>query len=130
MIYCRIGVLLKAGQSDENRCKPGLRNGNFQIPLDILFICSFIFSISFILSLKCCLIANFSGLVLNWLTFTFQKCRSKLKALYMYDGGFYTYSIFALMFWETRRSDFGVSMSHHVATAFLIVLSYIFRLVY
>lgn len=45
----------------------------------------------------------------------------------MYAGGFYTYSIFALIFWETRRSDFGVSMGHHVATAILIVLSYIFR---
>jgi ceramide synthetase len=45
----------------------------------------------------------------------------------MYTGGFYTYSIFALIFWETRRSDFGVSMAHHVATAMLIVLSYIFR---
>ncbi|CAH9110686.1 unnamed protein product [Cuscuta epithymum] len=56
-----------------------------------------------------------------------QKYKSKLKALYMYAGGFYTYSIFALIFWETRRSDFGVSMSHHIATAVLIVLSYIFR---
>ncbi|KAK4479850.1 hypothetical protein RD792_015393 [Penstemon davidsonii] len=51
----------------------------------------------------------------------------KLKGLYLYAGGFYTYSIFALIFWETRRSDFGVSMSHHVATFILIVLSYIFR---
>ncbi|KAJ6814265.1 ASC1-like protein 1 [Iris pallida] len=56
-----------------------------------------------------------------------QKIKLKLKAVYMYAAGFYTYSIFALMFWETRRSDFGVSMSHHVATAILIVLSYIFR---
>ncbi|ONK79386.1 uncharacterized protein A4U43_C01F5830 [Asparagus officinalis] len=56
-----------------------------------------------------------------------QKIKLKLKAVYMYAAGFYTYSIFALMFWETRRSDFGVSMSHHVATAVLIVLSYIFR---
>ncbi|GKB20649.1 LAG1 longevity assurance homolog 3-like protein [Tanacetum coccineum] len=30
----------------------------------------------------------------------------KLKGLYMYTGGFYRYSIFALIFWETRRSDF------------------------
>jgi len=45
----------------------------------------------------------------------------------MYAAGFYTYSIFALMFWETRRSDFGVSMSHHVASVILIVLSYILR---
>ncbi|XXG55281.1 hypothetical protein AAC387_Pa03g2980 [Persea americana] len=56
-----------------------------------------------------------------------QKIKLKLKAVYMYAAGFYTYSIFALIFWETRRSDFGVSMGHHVATAILIVLSYIFR---
>ncbi|XP_015689609.1 ASC1-like protein 1 isoform X2 [Oryza brachyantha] len=56
-----------------------------------------------------------------------QKIKWKLKAVYMYAAGFYTYSIFALMFWETRRSDFGVSMSHHVATVVLIVLSYVFR---
>ncbi|KAL1568515.1 Ceramide synthase 1 loh3 [Salvia divinorum] len=56
-----------------------------------------------------------------------QTYKLKLKGLYMYVGGFYTYSIFALIFWETRRSDFGVSMSHHVATFILIVLSYVFR---
>eukprot|EP00268_Persea_americana_P048037 TRINITY_DN5045_c0_g1_i1.p1 TRINITY_DN5045_c0_g1~~TRINITY_DN5045_c0_g1_i1.p1 ORF type:complete len:308 (-),score=43.24 TRINITY_DN5045_c0_g1_i1:986-1909(-) len=56
-----------------------------------------------------------------------QKTKLKLKGLYMYAAGFYTYSIFALIFWETRRSDFGVSMGHHVATLSLIVLSYIFR---
>ncbi|CAA6672476.1 unnamed protein product [Spirodela intermedia] len=36
-----------------------------------------------------------------------QKIKLKLKGLYMYAAGFYTYSIFALLFWETRRSDFG-----------------------
>ncbi|CAI0405168.1 unnamed protein product [Linum tenue] len=56
-----------------------------------------------------------------------QQMKLKLKGLYMYTAGFYTYSIFALIFWETRRSDFGVSMSHHVATVILIILSYIFR---
>lgn len=56
-----------------------------------------------------------------------QKIKLKLKASYMYAAGFYTYSIFALLFWETKRSDFGVSMSHHVATVVLILLSYIFR---
>ncbi|XP_011623274.1 LAG1 longevity assurance homolog 3 isoform X5 [Amborella trichopoda] len=56
-----------------------------------------------------------------------QKIKLKLKGLYMYAAGFYIYSIFALIFWETRRSDFGVSMAHHVATLILIVLSYIFR---
>lgn len=56
-----------------------------------------------------------------------QAIKLKLKGLYMYAAGFYTYSIFALIFWETRRSDFGVSMSHHVATLILIVLSYVLR---
>ncbi|XP_077216393.1 ASC1-like protein isoform X2 [Tasmannia lanceolata] len=56
-----------------------------------------------------------------------QKIKLKLKALYMCTAGFYTYSIFALIFWETRRSDFGVSMSHHIATVILIVLSYVCR---
>ncbi|CAK9157359.1 unnamed protein product [Ilex paraguariensis] len=56
-----------------------------------------------------------------------QKYKLKLKGHFMYTGGFYTYSIFALIFWETRRSDFWVSMGHHVASVILIVLSYIFR---
>ncbi|KAL4324278.1 hypothetical protein GQ457_11G027710 [Hibiscus cannabinus] len=56
-----------------------------------------------------------------------QKIKLKLKAYYTYAGGFYTYSLFALIFWETRRSDFLVSMVHHIATIILIVLSYTFR---
>ncbi|WCJ22054.1 Ceramide synthase 1 LOH3 [Euphorbia peplus] len=56
-----------------------------------------------------------------------QKLKLKLKALYMYAAGFYAYSIFALLFWETRRSDFLISMSHHFTTVILLVLSYIFR---
>ncbi|KAJ4973597.1 hypothetical protein NE237_006771 [Protea cynaroides] len=56
------------------------------------------------------------------------KIKLKLKGLYMYTAGFYMYSIFALVFWETRRSDFGVSMTHHLATVVLIVMSYIVRL--
>lgn len=56
-----------------------------------------------------------------------QKIKSKLKGLYLYSGGFYIYSSFALVFWETRRSDFWVSMAHHVATVILIFLSYILR---
>ncbi|KAF7058688.1 LOW QUALITY PROTEIN: hypothetical protein CFC21_065695 [Triticum aestivum] len=46
----------------------------------------------------------------------------------MYAAGFYVYSIFNLLFWETRRKDFGVMMSHHVAIVVLIVVSYICRL--
>lgn len=48
----------------------------------------------------------------------------------MYAAGFYMYSSFALVFWETRRSDFVVSMAHHIATVILILLSYIFRYVW
>ncbi|KAG5062934.1 hypothetical protein JHK85_004117 [Glycine max] len=59
----------------------------------------------------------------------FTDTRLKLKVLYMYAAGFYTYSILALVFWETKRSDFVVSMGHHVITVILIVLSYIFRFV-
>lgn len=57
-----------------------------------------------------------------------QVTKVKLKGLYGFAGGFYLYSIFALLFWETRRSDFGVSMSHHVATLMLIVFSYLAKL--
>jgi ceramide synthetase len=56
-----------------------------------------------------------------------QMTRLKLKVLYGFAGGFYTYSIFALMFWETKRKDFGVSMSHHVAAVVLIIFSYLSR---
>lgn len=56
-----------------------------------------------------------------------QKIKLKLKGLYMYASGFYIYSLFALVFWETRRSDFVVSMGHHVASILLLVLSYMFR---
>uniref|UniRef100_A0A452XNK4 TLC domain-containing protein n=1 Tax=Aegilops tauschii subsp. strangulata TaxID=200361 RepID=A0A452XNK4_AEGTS len=58
-----------------------------------------------------------------------QKMKLKLKAVYMFAAGFYIYSIFALLFWETRRKDFGVSICHHVATVVLIVISYICRYV-
>jgi hypothetical protein len=37
------------------------------------------------------------------------------------------YSIIALVVWETRRSDYLLSMVHHVATVILIMLSYIFK---
>ncbi|XP_048574838.1 ASC1-like protein 1 isoform X1 [Triticum urartu] len=57
-----------------------------------------------------------------------QKMKLKLKAVYMYAAGFYIYSVFALLFWETRRKDFAISISHHVATVVLIVMSYICRI--
>ncbi|GLJ30150.1 hypothetical protein SUGI_0596390 [Cryptomeria japonica] len=56
-----------------------------------------------------------------------QKVKTKLKILYMYAAGFFTYSFFATFFWETRRSDFLVTAMHHVATVVLITLSYMLR---
>ncbi|GLJ30151.1 hypothetical protein SUGI_0596440 [Cryptomeria japonica] len=56
-----------------------------------------------------------------------QKVKTKLKALYVYAAGFYIYSFFAAIFWETRRSDFVLTIQHHVATVVLIILSYVLR---
>ncbi|KAK2985718.1 hypothetical protein RJ640_023685 [Escallonia rubra] len=56
-----------------------------------------------------------------------QKMKLKLKGLYLFSAGFYIYSIFTLVFWEARRSDFKVSMGHHISTIILLLLSYIFR---
>ncbi|KAL6218826.1 hypothetical protein ACLB2K_012034 [Fragaria x ananassa] len=54
-----------------------------------------------------------------------QELGLPLKLVYMCQCGFYTYSIVALLTWETRRKDFSVMMSHHVITVFLIGMSYI-----
>lgn len=99
----------------------GLRSGQIKRPsmIDFLFISSYHFHL-----LWCWMLFFFSFI---YFVCNFYHFRLKLKAVYMYAAGFYSYSIFALIFWETRRSDFGVSMSHHVATVILIVLSYIFR---
>lgn len=53
--------------------------------------------------------------------------RLKLKSLFMYVGGFYTYSVFALVFWETRRKDFVVTMVHHIAAVSLALGAFMFR---
>jgi len=57
-----------------------------------------------------------------------QEFTLPLKLYYMCQCGFYTYSIAALLTWETRRKDFSVMMSHHVITVALIGCSYITRL--
>lgn len=54
-----------------------------------------------------------------------QELGLPLKLLYMGQCGFYTYSIVALLTWETRRKDFSVMMGHHVITVLLIGFSYI-----
>ncbi|KAM1106322.1 hypothetical protein ACFX13_003260 [Malus domestica] len=54
-----------------------------------------------------------------------QELGLPLKLFYMCQLGFYSYSIAALLTWETRRKDFSVMMSHHVITVLLIGISYI-----
>ncbi|XP_058215641.1 ceramide synthase LOH2 [Rhododendron vialii] len=54
-----------------------------------------------------------------------QELKIPLKLFYMCQCGFYTYSIAALLTWETRRKDFSVMMSHHVITVILISYSYV-----
>ncbi|CAN8304213.1 unnamed protein product [Cochlearia groenlandica] len=56
-----------------------------------------------------------------------QKIKLEMKGMYMFVGGLNLYSYFALLFWETRRSDFKVMLIHHIVTSFLVMLSYIFR---
>lgn len=54
-----------------------------------------------------------------------QMLKLKLKLYYTAQCGFYIYSVAALLFWETRRKDFAVMMTHHVITVGLIAYSYI-----
>jgi len=52
-------------------------------------------------------------------------CRFQLKLFYTLQCGFYIYSVAALLYWETRRKDFNVMMTHHIVTIGLISYSYI-----
>ncbi|KAB2050985.1 hypothetical protein ERO13_A12G024100v2 [Gossypium hirsutum] len=54
-----------------------------------------------------------------------QELKFSLSLFYMCQCGFYIYSIFALLTWETRRKDFSVMMSHHIITSILIGYSYV-----
>lgn len=56
-----------------------------------------------------------------------QPLKLPLKLYYTSQCGFYLYGIVALLFWETRRKDFGVMVSHHLITLLLISYSYIAR---
>uniref|UniRef100_A0A1D1YSZ3 LAG1 longevity assurance 2 n=1 Tax=Anthurium amnicola TaxID=1678845 RepID=A0A1D1YSZ3_9ARAE len=56
-----------------------------------------------------------------------QELKFLLKLFYMCQCGFYTYSIAALLTWETRRKDFSIMMSHHIVTTVLIGYSYFTR---
>ncbi|KAL3687661.1 hypothetical protein R1sor_013970 [Riccia sorocarpa] len=55
-----------------------------------------------------------------------QSMKFKMKVLYVVQCGFYIFSVGALLFWETRRKDFGVMMTHHFVTVGLLACSYIY----
>ncbi|KAL2630076.1 hypothetical protein R1flu_014762 [Riccia fluitans] len=54
-----------------------------------------------------------------------QSMKFPLKSLYVVQSGFYLFSVGALLFWETRRKDFAVMMTHHIVTVGLLACSYI-----
>ena len=47
-----------------------------------------------------------------------------LRQVYCAELGFMVASLFMLVFWGTRRNDFAVMMTHHLATITLIAVSY------
>ncbi|CAK9210723.1 unnamed protein product [Sphagnum troendelagicum] len=59
-----------------------------------------------------------------WINWPYHMLKLKMKLLYTGQCGFYVYSVAALLVWETRRKDFGVMMTHHIITIFLITYSY------
>ena len=50
--------------------------------------------------------------------------RPQLARAYCLEMAFYLSGVGMLVFWETRRKDFWVMMTHHFATIILIGLSY------
>ncbi|KAK7400798.1 hypothetical protein VNO78_12105 [Psophocarpus tetragonolobus] len=54
-----------------------------------------------------------------------HELKSPLVLYYMCQCGFYSYSIAAILTWETRRKDFAVMSTHHVITVLLIGISYL-----
>ncbi|KMZ61730.1 LAG1 longevity assurance-like protein [Zostera marina] len=54
-----------------------------------------------------------------------HQLEAPLKQFYMWQCGFFIYSIAALLTWETRRKDFSIMMSHHIVTTILITYSYL-----
>ena len=51
-----------------------------------------------------------------------------VKAYYMIELGYYLQGIVSLLFWETRRKDFKVMMTHHIVTVTLIMTSHYSRM--
>jgi ceramide synthetase len=64
----------------------------------------------------------------TWPECTTSKFTFDVKFYYMAELGYYLQGIVSLVFWETRRKDFGVMMAHHVVTVILIVFSHYTRL--
>ncbi|XP_047090051.1 ASC1-like protein [Lolium rigidum] len=48
-----------------------------------------------------------------------------LRLLHMYATGFNIYSIFALLFWETRRKVFGIMMINPMISCIISVMKYL-----
>jgi hypothetical protein len=46
-----------------------------------------------------------------------------MRALYDGELSFYFASIFMLIFWEVRRNDFAIMLTHHFATVGLLAAS-------
>ncbi|KAK9811896.1 hypothetical protein WJX72_012030 [[Myrmecia] bisecta] len=59
-----------------------------------------------------------------WRGWPYQQFGGRLRTLYCVEMAHYLSSVFMLLLWETRRKDFLVMMTHHLATLALIVLSY------
>lgn len=59
-----------------------------------------------------------------WEGWPSQTVKYKLKLYYIGQCAFYIYSVAALLFWETRRKDFSVMMTHHIVTIGLVGYSY------
>ncbi|GJP55687.1 hypothetical protein CLOM_g14625 [Closterium sp. NIES-68] len=56
-----------------------------------------------------------------------QMAKLKAKVLFGYFAGFYVYSIFAILFWETRRKDWLVHLIHHICCVTMSIVCYHFR---
>jgi len=56
------------------------------------------------------------------------KFTSDVKLYYVLELGYYLQGVVSLLFWETRRKDFAVMMSHHIVTIVLITFSHWARL--
>lgn len=65
--------------------------------------------------------------VIEWYTHP-ETTPADIYFFYIFEIGFYTHSIYAHCFTETRRKDFVEMLVHHIATVLLVVCSFGLRL--